>query len=417
MAEQVKPDTFDPPCHKLKPSTEAKFDALLKEYTSQFRKDETSIGMTSLTGTPEPVSQKPYPITVKHCQWVKDEIEKLLTTNMIQGSQSSWSVTIIVVPKGDGGQCLVIEYCTLNKVTRKFIWPMPKVEDIFSQLNGVKYFSTLDLQARYHYIPLDEASIPKTAFTSPFGKYEYIKGPFGLIQAPAYFQELMTGILKDFNFAIAYLDIIIVFSRTAEEHMDYIRQVFEKLKSTHLLMKPSKCHFFMREIQYLGHILSTKGIRPLPSKTQTIKNMHLPKILKQVCAFLGLVGYYRKFVCNFAKIAKPLTLLTHQQATFKWTSAHHNTFLTLKELVIWAPILPYQGVKFLFLPIFSANSYFLLFFSTILIFPIFQPICSWIFHFRVFFQVLFFSVWQHVYWKSCALGKLLPWGCLGEIFP
>ena len=107
---------------------------------------------------------------------------------------------------------------------------MPKVEDIFSQLNGAKYFSTLDLQAGYHHIPLDEASIPKTAFTSPFGKYEYIKVPFGLAQAPAYCQERMTGILKDFNCVIAYLDDIIIFSKTAEEHLDHIKQVFKKLK-------------------------------------------------------------------------------------------------------------------------------------------------------------------------------------------
>ena len=191
----------------------------------------------------------------------------------MQGGQSSWSVPIIVVPKEDGGKCLVIDYHALNKVTRKFIWPMPKVEDIFSQLNGGKYFSTLDLWAGYHHIPLDKVSIPKTAFTSPFGKY--IKVPFGLAQAPAYFQELMTGILKDFKFVIAYLDDIIIFSRTVEEHLDHIKQVFEKLRSAHLSMKLSKCHFFTREIQYLGHILSSKGIRPLPSKAQAIKK-HAP---------------------------------------------------------------------------------------------------------------------------------------------
>ena len=114
-----------------------------------------------------------------------------------------------IVPKGDGGKCLVIDYCTLNKVTRKFMWPMPKVEDIFSQLNGAKYFSTLDLCTGYHHIPLDESSIPKSAFTSPFGKYEYITVPFGLAQALAYFQELMTRILKDFNFTIAYLGCLV----------------------------------------------------------------------------------------------------------------------------------------------------------------------------------------------------------------
>ena len=154
----------------------------------------------------------------------------------------------------------------------------------------------------------------------------------------------MTGILKDFKFAIAYMDDII-FSKTAEEHLDDIKQVFEKLRSAHLSMKFCKYHFFTKKIQYLRHILSTKGIKPLPSKTQAIKNMHLPKIIKQVHAFLGLVGYYRNFIRNFAKIAKPLTLLTHQQAKFEWTPTHHNTFLTLKESVIQAPILHCQNPK------------------------------------------------------------------------
>ena len=149
------------------------------------------------------------------------------------------------------------------------------------------------------------SSIPKTALTSPFGKYEYIKV---LTQVPLYFQELMTGILNNFNFAIAYLDDIIIFSKTVEEHLDHIKQVFEKLRNTHLSMKLSKCHLFTKEIQYLGHILSTKGIRPLPLKTQAIKNIHPPKTPKQECAFLGLIRYYRKFIRNFTKIAKTLTL-------------------------------------------------------------------------------------------------------------
>ena len=162
------------------------------------------------------------------------------------------------------------------------------------------------------------------ALNSPFGKYEYVKVPFGLAQAPAYFQELMTGILKDFDFATAYLDDIIIFSTTVEEHLSHIKQVFEKLCTAKLSMKFSKCNFFMKEIQYLGHVLSTKGIQPLPSKTQAIQNMHPPNMLKQVCDFLGLVGYYRKFFKNFAKIAKPLPLLTHQQVKFDWTPIHPN---------------------------------------------------------------------------------------------
>ena len=152
--------------------------------------------MTIDTGTSEPVSQKPCPIAMKHYKWVKDKINKLLTAKVIQVNHSSWSAPIIFVPKGDGGKHLVIDYHAVNKIIQKFIWPMPKVEDIFSQLNREKYFLMLDPQAGYHHIPLDESSIPKIAFTSIFGKYEYIKVPFGLMQAPAYFQELMRGVLK-----------------------------------------------------------------------------------------------------------------------------------------------------------------------------------------------------------------------------
>ena len=159
MAEQVQPDIFNPPHHKLKPGIQSKLDALLREYETQFAKDETSIRTTPLTemtmdtGDSELVSQKPYPMAMKNYQWVKEEIEKLLTAKVIHSSRSSWSAPIIVVPKGDGGKQLVINYRALNKVTRMFTWPMPKVEDIFSKLNGAKYFSALDLRAGYHHIP------------------------------------------------------------------------------------------------------------------------------------------------------------------------------------------------------------------------------------------------------------------------
>ena len=206
------------------------------------------------TGNSDPVSQKPYPISMKHYQWVKEEIEKLLAAKVIHSSRSSWSAPIIIMPEGDGGTCLVINYRALNKVTRKFSWPMPKVEDIFSKFNGATYFTTLDLRAGYHHIPLDKPSILKTAFNSPFGKYEYVKVPFGLAQAPAYFQELMIGILKDFNFVIAYLDDIIIFSKTLQEHLSHIRKEFKKLWSAKLSTKMRKCNFFSKEIQYLGHI-------------------------------------------------------------------------------------------------------------------------------------------------------------------
>ena len=304
LPKTVKPDSFTPPKYQLNSTTQQQLDNLLGTFKDQFVKDETTIGTTPLTqmsidmGDSEPVLQKPYPVAMKHYNWAKEEIDKLLEAGVIRNSHSSWSAPIIVVPKGDGGKHLVIDYIALNKVTRKFMWPMPKVEDIFSQLNSAKYFSTLDLRARYHHIGLTTDSIPKTVFTSPFGKYEYIKVPFGLAQAPAYFQELMTGVLKDLPFAMAYLDDIIIYSSTPEEHLEHIKTVFEKLHHAKLSMKLSKCHFFTKEIQHLGHILDVEGIKPVPTKTEAIKAMHPPMNLKQVCAFLGLVRYYRKFIKN-----------------------------------------------------------------------------------------------------------------------
>ena len=229
MSEAITPDTFNPPWHELSAAVQDNLKLLLQEYESLFAKDKTTIATTPLTsmtldtGTSDPVSQKPYPVAMKHYQWVKEEIEKLLAAKVIGTNHSSWSAPIIVVPKGNGGKCLVIDYRALNKVTRKFTWPMPKVEDIFSKLNGATYFTTLDFRAGYHHIPLDKPSIPKTAFNSHFGKFEYVKVPFGLAQALAYFQELMTGILRDFPFTIAYLDDIIIFSRTSRNTSHHIQ--------------------------------------------------------------------------------------------------------------------------------------------------------------------------------------------------
>ena len=282
LPKTIKPDSFTPPKYQLDSTTQQQLANLLGTFKDQFAKDKTTIGTTPLTqmsidtGDTDPVSQKPYPVAMKHYNWVKEEIDKLLEAGVIRNSHSSWSAPIIVVPKGDGGKCLVIDYRALNKVTRKFAWPIPKVEDIFSQLNGARYFSTLDLRAGYHHIGLTTDWIPKTAFTSPFGKYEYVKVPFGLAQAPAYFQELMTGVLKDLPFAMAYLDDIIIYSSTPEAHLQHVKTVFEKLHHAKLSMKLSKCHFFTKEIQYLGHILGVEGIKPVPAKTEAIKAMHPP---------------------------------------------------------------------------------------------------------------------------------------------
>ena len=206
MSETVTPGTFDPPWHELSAPIQDSLKLLLQEFESQFTKDETSIGtapltsMTIDTGTADPVSQKPYPIVMKHYEWVKDEIEKLLATKVSCTSHSSWSAPIIVVAKGDGGKCLVIDYRALNKVTRKFTWPMPKVEDTFSKLNGATYFTTLDIHAGYHHIPLDKSSIPKTAFNFTLQKIWICKSTVQTCASTSLFPGISDWYTAGFSF-------------------------------------------------------------------------------------------------------------------------------------------------------------------------------------------------------------------------
>ena len=153
---------------------------------------------------------------------VRDKIDKLLQVGVIQESHSSWSSPIVVFPKGDGGKRLCMNFRALNAITRTYVWPMPRVKDIFAKLGKAKFFTTLNLISGYHHIALDDDAIKKTAFVMPLGKYEYLKVPFGLAQAPTYFQNLMNKVLNALHFTLAYLDDIIIFSETAEQHLKHI---------------------------------------------------------------------------------------------------------------------------------------------------------------------------------------------------
>ena len=218
---------------------------------------------------------------------------------------------------------------------------MPRVEDILARLGRAKYFTTLDLRSGYHHIALDKQSIKKTAFCTPFGKYEYLKVPFGLAQAPSYFQKIMNKVLNGLNFAFAYLDDIIIFSNTAEEHMKHIQIVFDRLKAAQLKLKKSKCSFFKKELYYLGHLLTTDGVKPQIEKVKAIHEMKPSTNAKSVREILGLVGYYRKFINRFADAARPLTKLTRKNSKFIWTEECQTSFEYLRTCLTESPILKY----------------------------------------------------------------------------
>ena len=216
---------------------------------------------------------------------------------------------------------------------------------MYAKLKGAKVFSTIDLRSGYHHITLGKSSRAKTAFVTPFGKYEFLMVPFGLAQAPAYFQLLMNKVLEGLHFTMTYLNDIIIFSDNELEHSEHLEVIFCRLKEAGLKMKCSKCDFFKSKIHYLGHLISTDGIRLLPNKLDSIKHMPAPKDAKEIKQFLGLTGYYRKFVPRFADISRPLTTLTKKDQKFKWTPACQKSFELLKEALCREPVLKCADVS------------------------------------------------------------------------
>ena len=225
------------------------------------------------------------------------------------------------------------------------IHPLPKIDEMYAKLKGAKVFSTIDLRSGYHHIALGKSSRAKTAFVTPIGKYEFLMVPFGLAQAPAYFQLLMNKVLHGLDFAMTYLDDIIIFSKNELQHLEHLETVFSCLRKAGLKMKHSKCDFFKKEIHYLGHLISTEGISPLPNKLDCIQHMPAPKNTKEIKQFLGLTGYYRKFVPGFADISRPLTTLTKKDKKFEWTPACQKSFNLLKETLCGEPILKYADTS------------------------------------------------------------------------
>ena len=204
--------------------------------------------------------------------------------------------------------------------------PLPKVDEIYAQLKGSKIYSTFDMRSGYYHIVLSEEARPKTAFVSSYGKWEFKRCPFALAKAAVYFQRLVNEVLSGFTFDFGYLDDILVFSPDMTSQLKYLRLLFERLRAADLKPKKVKCNFLKRHLQYLGHIVSGEGITPLPEKLNSIQKMLPPKTPKEIKQFLGLIGYYRKFVPRFSDLARPLNALTRKNIEFEWTSKCQESF-------------------------------------------------------------------------------------------
>ena len=283
--------------------------------------------------TGNPIAQKPYRAAINKRLTIENEINSMLKADIIEPSTSAWAAPITLVPKKDGSTRFCVDYRALNAVTKKDKYPLPNIQDIFDSLAGSSIYSTLDLKSGYWQMPIDEHSRDKTAFICHVGQFQFKRVPFGLSNAPSYFQRQMNKILSPLlgKCAMVYLDDIVIFSRTPDEHDKHLQMVFELLRKHDLTVKRSKCEFYKSEIDLLGYRVSGAGISPQDEKIKAIRDLPPPKTVKGVRSFLGLANYYRQCVPAYAEIAEPLINLTRKGVKFDWTDACQRNFVQLKN--------------------------------------------------------------------------------------
>jgi hypothetical protein len=289
----------------------------------------------------EPIARTPYRMSTPELQELKMQLKELLDLGLIRPSVSPWGAPVIFIRKKDGSWRLCIDYRQLNKATIKNQYPLPRIDDLFDQMKGATVFSKIDLRSEYHQLRIKEDDIPKTAFKTRFGHYEFTVLPFGLTNAPGVFMSLMNGVFREYldKFVQVFIDDILIYSRTTEEHDEHLRLVLQCLREHKLYGKLSKCSFYQSRIHYLGHVISGEGIAVDPAKVEAIMEWPAPTNVTEVRSFMGLAGYYRRFVEGFSKIANPITELQKKNKKFVWTEKCAEAFRRLKELLTTAPIL------------------------------------------------------------------------------
>ena len=290
---------------------------------------------------------------------VRTQIEEMVQHNIIRESTSPYAAPVVMVPKKGGEMRFCIDYRQLNKATVKDRYPLPRIDDTIDALYGAKYFSTLDLFSGYWQIEIEESDKHKTAFICEYGQYEFNRMPFGLTNAPGTFQRLMNKIMKPvlYESALVYLDDIIVFSKTLEDHIKHLETVFKILAEAGLKLKLKKCDFFKTEINYLGHIVSRDGVMPNSAKIEAITNYPEPTNAKELSSFLGLASYYRKFIRAFAEKAHPLTKLTRKNEQWTWGDEQRDAFRCIKDCLVSKPILGYPDFSREFIIYTDASGY------------------------------------------------------------
>ncbi|KAL4127100.1 hypothetical protein QTP88_011298 [Uroleucon formosanum] len=317
--------------------------------------------------TPEgepPIYQRQYRLPHRQRDEITRQIKQMKSDGIIEPSNSPWNSPILLVPKkmdvsGKPKFRLVVDFRKLNNITVGDKMPLPQIQDVLDRLGRSKYFSVLDLAQGFHQISLDKESRVKTAFSSDIGHWQYTKLPMGLKNSPPTFQRLMNNVLCNLIGlkCLVYLDDIIVFSTDLSEHDKRIREVFSRLRTHNLKLQPIKCEFLRKEVIYLGHKLTEKGVQPDERKIKSVKTFPIPTTVKEIKSFLGLTGYYRNFVPDYGKIAKPITNLLRKGIEFIWTSECQEAFEKLKIILCNEPLLQYPDFEKPFIITCDASNY------------------------------------------------------------
>ena len=331
---------------------------LLQKYRDVFSKDEWDLGCTHLTehsidtGDAPPIKQPPRRVPMAYADEERKAIDKLLQQRVARKSTSPWSSPLCLVKKKSGGIRPCIDYRKLNKQVTPDAFPLPRIQDCLDAVSGSTLFSTFDLTSGYFQIPVREEDIPKTAFACKFGQYEMTKMPFGLNNSASTFLRTMELALQGLQWqtCIIYIDDIIIFARNVQEHLSRVEQVLMRLMQAGLKLKPEKCEMLQKEVTFLGHVVSSDGIKPSPTNIAKIVEWPAPKCPKQVKQFVAMCSYFRRFIQDFAKKARPMVDLTKKGKQFIWTQSRQDSFDSLKTALISPEVMGYplnDGGKFI----------------------------------------------------------------------
>ena len=336
------PVTYDFP--KCEVST---FTSVIKEYKELFRTTpgSTTAAQHYIPTSGSPTRVPPRRIPAHYREEVEQQIQEMLVQGIIEESCSPWMAPAVFVRKKSGEIRLCVDYRELNKKTTKDAYPLPLPDEVQDQLEGAKVFTTLDLQCGYWQMPVNSTDREKTAFCPGpgMGLFQFCRMPFGLAGAPSSFQRLMNQIFRGLPFVTTYIDDVLVHSADGEEHVDHLKQVFQRLREAGLTLRGWKCHIAMPKVVYLGHVFSASGMAPDHRKIVAVQEWPIPTNATEVRQFLGLASYYRRYIHQFADIAKPLNALTQKATAFEWTGECQDAFNSLKRKLTQAPILAYPS--------------------------------------------------------------------------